>query len=160
MTATILAKRMTAEVEGEFVVFLIGMRINVFWKIHKWLPVALAMPRMIRELSADKDSGFLGAEAWFGNPSIMLQYWRSFDHLEWYAKNRAKEHWPAWVAFNKAVAGNHDVGIWHETYRVRPGDYECVYNNMPLFGLAKATRPIEATGNKETAAGRMRGRYG
>ena len=48
--AKVLAKRMTAEVEGEFVVFLIGMRINAFWKIHKWLPVALAMPRMLREL--------------------------------------------------------------------------------------------------------------
>jgi hypothetical protein len=58
--ATVLAKRMTAEVEGEFVVFLIGMRINALWKIHKWLPVALAMPRMIRELEADQTSGFLG----------------------------------------------------------------------------------------------------
>lgn len=47
------------------------------------------------------------------------------------------------------------MGIWHETYRVRPGDYECVYNNMPLFGLAKATKQIEATGGKGTAAGRM-----
>ena len=33
--ATVLAKRMTAEVEGEFVVFLIGMRVNAFWKLHK-----------------------------------------------------------------------------------------------------------------------------
>ena len=55
----VLAKRMT----GEFVVFLIGMRINRPWKIHKWLPVAMAMPRMIQELSADKDSGFPGIES-------------------------------------------------------------------------------------------------
>ena len=41
---------MTAEVEGDFVVFLIGMRVNKPWKIHKWLPVFLAMPRMIKEL--------------------------------------------------------------------------------------------------------------
>src|SRR3990170_3903557 len=137
--ATVLAKRMTAEVEGEFVVFLIGMRINAFWKIHKWLPVVLAMPRMIRELSANADSGFLGAQSWFGNPSIMVQYWRSFEHLERYAKARDKTHWPAWVAFNKAVGRSGEVGVWHETYRVRSGDYECVNNNMPLFGLAKAT---------------------
>jgi hypothetical protein len=153
--ATVLAKRMTAEVEGEFVVFLIGMRINAFWKIHKWLPVVLAMPRMIRELSANADSGFLGTQAWFGNPSIMVQYWRSFEHLERYAKDRDRTHWPAWVAFNKAVGSSGDVGIWHETYRVRPGDYECVYNNMPPFGLAKATKCVEATGRQETAAGRM-----
>jgi hypothetical protein len=35
----VIAQRMTAQVEGECVVFLIGMRINRFWKIHKWLPV-------------------------------------------------------------------------------------------------------------------------
>jgi hypothetical protein len=47
---------MTAEIEGEFVVFLIGARINKPWTIHK-LPVALAMPRMLKELAANKDSG-------------------------------------------------------------------------------------------------------
>ena len=87
----------------------------------------------------------------------MLQYWRSFEHLEQYAKDRDKTHWPAWVAFNKAIGTRGEVGIWHETYRVRPGDYECVYNNMPLFGLAKATKRVEATGRKETAASRMSG---
>ena len=46
----VIADRMTAQVEDDFVVFLIGMRINRFWKVHKWLPVAMAMPRMRREL--------------------------------------------------------------------------------------------------------------
>ena len=45
--ARILPERMTAEIEGDFVVFLIGMRINKPWKIHKWLPVFLAMPKML-----------------------------------------------------------------------------------------------------------------
>jgi hypothetical protein len=40
--ASVIADRLTAQVDGEVVVFLIGMRINRFWKIHKWLPVALA----------------------------------------------------------------------------------------------------------------------
>ena len=151
----VLAKRMTAEVEGEFVVFLIGMRINRFWKIHKWLPVALAMPRMLRELSNDPTSGFLGAESWFGNPTILLQYWRSFEHLERYATDSQREHRPAWAAFNRAVGSHGDVGIWHETYRVRPGDFECIYNNMPPFGLGKVTRLVAASGHRESAAGRM-----
>jgi hypothetical protein len=47
---------MTAEIEGEFVVFLIGARINKPWKIHNWLPVALAMSRMLKELAANPDS--------------------------------------------------------------------------------------------------------
>ena len=131
----VINRRMTAAIEGEFVVFLIGMRINRFWKVHRWLPVARAMPRMIAELAAAPEHGFLGAEQWLGNPTIMLQYWRSFEHLERYAKNRSAQHLPAWAAFNRAIGSNGDVGIWHETYRVRSGDYECIYNNMPLFGL-------------------------
>src|SRR5205814_781733 len=147
----------TAAIDGEIVVFLIGMRINKLWKIHKWLPVALAMPRMLRELYADPGSGFLGAHAWFGITTLLLQYWRSFDHLERYAKDRSRQHRPAWAAFNRAVGSSGDVGIWHELYRVRSGDFECVYNNMPVFGLAKATRVVPASGPLESAAGRMKG---
>ena len=69
MVATVIADRLTAQFEGEVVVFLIGMRINRVWKIHKWLPVALAMPRMLRELKAAPDSGLLGVESWIGNPT-------------------------------------------------------------------------------------------
>ena len=153
--AKIVADRITAQIDGEVVVFLIGMRINRLWQVHKWWPVAMAMPRMLRELANDPGSGFLGVESWFGNPTIALQYWRSFEHLERYAKDAARLHRPAWAAFNRAVAGNGDVGIWHETYRVRPGDYECVYNNMPAFGLARATRAVPARGRLESARGRM-----
>jgi Domain of unknown function (DUF4188) len=153
--ARIVAERVTAQIDDEVVVFLIGMRINRLWKVHKWWPVAMAMPRMLRELERDSASGFLGVESWLGNPTIALQYWRSFEHLERYAKDSTRLHRPAWAAFNKAVASNGDVGIWHETYRVRPGDYECVYNNMPPFGLARATRAVPARGRLESASGRM-----
>jgi hypothetical protein len=33
--AQIFKQKMTAEIEGEFVVFLIGARINKPWKIHE-----------------------------------------------------------------------------------------------------------------------------
>ena len=151
----VMAQRMTAQADGEFVVFLIGMRINRAWKLHKWMPVAAAMPRMLTELSEHREMGCLGFESWFGNPTILVQYWRSFEDLERYAKNPDAQHRPAWAAFNRAVASNGDVGIWHEAYRVRPGDYECFYGNMPPFGLAAATRAVPATGRRETAAGRM-----
>ena len=52
--------RHVADLEGDFVVFLIGMRVNRPWKLHKWLPVARAMRPMVRELEADPNSGFLG----------------------------------------------------------------------------------------------------
>src|SRR5258708_28466808 len=41
--AGIIAERMCAEVEGDFVVFLIGMRINKPWKVWSWWPGAAAM---------------------------------------------------------------------------------------------------------------------
>jgi len=154
--AKILTQRVTAEIGSEVCVFLIGMRVNRVWKVHRWLPVARAMRRMIGELEGLADSGFLGVEQWFGNPSIMVQYWRSFEQLEAYATNRERAHLPAWTEFNRRVGSNGDVGIWHETYRVRPGDYECVYNNMPAFGLAKATTLVPATGRREFAPGRMK----
>jgi hypothetical protein len=34
--AQIIKERMTAETNEEFVVFLVGMRINKLWKIHKF----------------------------------------------------------------------------------------------------------------------------
>ena len=54
-------QKMMAEIDGDFVVFLIGARINKPWKVHKWLPVFLAMPRMMREVAARPESGFLGS---------------------------------------------------------------------------------------------------
>lgn len=151
----IFKERMTGELKGDFVVFLIGMRFNRLWKIHKWLPVVQSMPRMIRELARNSDSGFLGHEMWFGRTTIMVQYWRSFEQLEDYAKDKTAEHIPTWAAFNRNMGSNGDVGIWHETFLVKEGAYECVYNNMPRFGLAKAGEHMPATGRRETATGRM-----
>jgi len=151
--AKVNPKRITAQIEGDFVVFLIGMRINKPWKIHKWLPVARAMPKMIKELYKHPECGFLGH---IMSTSVIVQYWRSFEHLESYARDSNYTHWPAWVDFNKRVSKSRgDVGIWHETYKVAAGDYECVYSGMPLFGLAKATKAIEASGSLETARGRI-----
>jgi hypothetical protein len=151
----VIQDRMCAQIDGEAVVFLIGMRINKLWKIHKWLPVAMAMPRMLRELGQNPSLGFLGSHSWFGRTIIVLQYWRSVEDLQAYAKNRDRAHLPAWAAFNRAVGKNGDVGIWHETYRTREGDYETVYANMPPFGLGRATKVVTATGRRESAAGRI-----
>jgi len=155
--AKINKQRVTADVEGEFVVFLIGMRVNRPWKLHRWLPVFMAMPRMLRELAKSPEMGLLGYRQHLANPlsPMVLQYWRSFEDLERFARSKDSTHFPAWVKFNKSVGSNGDVGIWHETYRVAAGGYECVYNNMPDFGLAKATKVVLASGRRETAAGRL-----
>jgi len=148
-------ERMTAGNDGDVVVFLIGMRINRWWKVHQWVRVAAAMPRMLRELEAKPELGFLGGEAWFGRTTLLMSYWKSTDHLMAYAKMRDTEHLPAWRAFNKRVATSGDVGIWHETYRVPAGAYESVYVNMPPFGLGRTRQLIEAKGRHADAAGRL-----
>lgn len=145
-------QRMTVQLEGDFVVFIIGMRINRPWKINKWLPVVLSMPRMLKELAQKPESGFLGAESSLG---LVLQYWKSFEHLEAYAKDRDGLHYPAWKAFNTKIRSNGDVGIWHETYKVRAGEYECIYNNMPPYGLGKVGELVPATGRREYAGDRI-----
>jgi hypothetical protein len=152
----IIDRRVTAAIEGDFVVFLIGMRINKLWKPRKWLPVALAMPRMMRELDGRPDTGLLGVDWYLGGPwrVMLVQYWRSFEHLEAYARSGEAEHWPAWVDFNKKVGSSGDVGIWHETYLVSAGRYESVYNNMPPVGLGAATSLVPAAGRKASAASR------
>jgi hypothetical protein len=150
--AQTINQRMTVQMEGDFVVFLIGMRVNRWWKIHKWFPVVMAMPRMLKELSQKPESGILGAEAGIG---MIVQYWKSFEHLEAYAKDRNGEHYPAWKAFNTKIKSNGDVGIWHETYKVRAGEYECVYNNMPKRGLGKVGELVPAIGKRESAAERI-----
>lgn len=155
--ARIEHRRLTADVEGDFVVFMIGMRVNRPWKLHRWLPVFLAMPRMLRELAKDPDLGLLGYRQHLANPlqPMVVQYWRSFEQLEAFARAKDRTHFPAWVKFNQAVGTSGDVGIWHETYRVHAGDHESVYNHMPVFGLAKATSAVPASGRRESAAGRM-----
>ena len=52
------------------------------------------------------------------------------------------------------MGSNGDVGIWHETYLIEPGQYENVYNNMPAFGLAAAGTTHDATGPRARADGR------
>jgi hypothetical protein len=148
-------ERLAATMDGPFVVFLIGMRVNKPWLVHKWWPVASAMPGMVRELMAHPASGFLHAESWFGRTTLMLQYWRSLDQLLAYARDKEATHLPAWRAFNKAVGTDGSVGVWHETYLATPGSCENIYVNMPPFGLGRAGSVAPATGGRQSAAARF-----
>lgn len=148
---------MTADIDGEFVVFLIGMRVNSWWKIHRWLPVARAMPPMMRSLYQQPELGLLGGHSWVGaRGTLMVQYWRSVEQLEAFAKDPAFPHQPAWREFNRRVRTSRDVGVWHETYLVRASGWETVYVNLPRFGLAAAGAHVPVAAKGETAAQRRR----
>lgn len=147
--------RLTAQLNGDFVVFLIGMRVNQPLKVHKWLPVVRAMPRMISELYQQPELGFLHAEMWFSRSPMMIQYWRSMAQLLAYATSKNSAHLPAWKAFNQRIGADGSVGIWHETYAVSAGRYENIYANMPAFGLGRVGDLRPVTGRRDSAAGRL-----
>ena len=150
--------RYTAVLDGDFVVFLIGMRINKLWKVHKWIGPFLAMPRMLRELQRHPEKGLLGVRLSVnGRTATVIQYWRSFDQLEAFAKNPDDPHLPAWKAFNRAVGAGGDVGVYHETYRVAAGEHESIYSNMPVMGLAAAGRSVPVGRGRESARARIAG---
>ena len=152
----LIDRRVAGEIQGDYVLFLIGIRINRIWKAGKWLPVFFAMPRMLAELARDPSLGLLHARTHFGFPNAMLvQYWRSFEHLQAYASERTRQHLPAQQAFNRAVGSSGDVGIWHETYLIGPGKSESIYGNMPLYGMGKAGHVVEATGARATSGRRL-----
>jgi hypothetical protein len=151
----IIKERMTATMEGDFVVFLIGMRINQPWKIFRWWSVTRAMGRMLKELYAKPELGLIHHEMWFSRTVILVQYWRSMDQLMAYAKSKEAHHLPAWKAFNQAIGSDGSVGIWHETYAVTAGQYENIYANMPPFGLGKTGALERVGGRRESAKDRL-----
>jgi len=85
-----------------------------------------------------------------------VQYWRSFDDLEKFARDPGDPHLQVWKDFNRRVGSDGSVGIWHETFVVNAGQYECVYVNMLQFGLATSEHVV-AVGNRETARLRLGG---
>jgi hypothetical protein len=154
--ATIHRGRYSAEIEGDFVVLLIGMRLNRPWKVHRWWPVLRGMSRMLAELQGDPERGLLGAHAGLlaGGPAV-VQFWRSFEHLERFARDPGARHLPAWRWFNRAVKASGDVGIWHETYVVPAGRYEAIYGDMPRTGLAAAAGHVPIARRGQSAARRI-----
>jgi len=148
--------RVHADRDDDVVVFVVGMRINAFRKLHRWLPVALVAPRMVRELRSDDESGLLGSWSFVSPPRTVgfVQYWESFEALEAYAHDSDALHRPAWTEYYRE-RDDGSVGIWHETYR--SDEYESVYNHTPPRGLGAAAGSdlAPATGERDTAAGRI-----
>lgn len=153
--STVMNGRMTHRHEGDLVVFHIGMQINKPWRPDLWLPVFAAMPRMLRELSRDPDSGFLGSSLLFGRGGpYVIQYWDSSEKLYAYASDPAQEHRPAWSQFNKAARKAPDaVGIWHETYIVERS--ESIYVATRPMGLGAATELVPIQGRHTRGKARL-----
>jgi len=154
--AKVLAGRHTARVEDPVAVFLIGMRINQLFAVHRWWPVFIAMGPMLRELARFPEKGLLHSRVyWSGRTLLLVQYWRSFEHLEKFARNPNDPHLPAWRRYNQRVGKSGVVGVFHETYLVQPDRIDAIYANMPAFGLGAATQIVPVSAGSETARRRV-----
>ena len=93
------------------ILFLIGMRINKPLQFWKWLPVFVAMPRMLVELQKNRDLGLVGQPRTMlsGRVVTVWQYWNSFEQLQAYARSRENAHLPAWRRFNRRIRDNGSV---------------------------------------------------
>ncbi|MFI6036270.1 DUF4188 domain-containing protein [Streptomyces sp. NPDC051315] len=149
------ARRTTADAQGDVVVLLIGMRINRFRAVHQWLPVMLAMLRMLAELKKQPERGLLSRVLLTASPRTyyVVQYWESKEKLYAYASAPDAVHHAVWARINRMerdgkVRGH--VGIWHEAYVVPEGSYEAIYGDMPAFGLAAGHGqvPLEERGRR------------
>ena len=154
--AQVAAGRITHSHDGELVVFLIGMRINRWWRPDLWWPTFQAMPGMLRELLSDPESGLMSYRLVFDpRGPWLVQYWNSLDKLYAYASDPDAQHRPAWSTFNRqARKASGAVGIWHETFLVDRA--ESIYVGMPPSGLAKATASVPVARKGERAAERLR----
>ncbi len=149
--------RWTAELEGDFVVFLIGAMVHDPTVASEAAGLLAAMTEMLDELEADPSKGLLGYTR-HGDPGhgVIVQYWRSFDALENYARNPGARHAPVWRAWNRLASDDRNgAGIWHETFKVAAGEYEAIYQNMPVTGLQKAGRALTVTEAKDSARARI-----
>jgi hypothetical protein len=148
--AKIRTGRLTATLDDDVVVFLIGMRFNRPGKVWRWWDVFVSMPKMLRELRTVPELGLLHAQSGFlsGHP-LVICYFRSPEHLYRFAKDPDLAHLEPWRRFNRRVRDSGDVGIWHETYRVSPDRAETIYGNMPpwLLGAAVGAEPASHRGN-------------
>src|SRR5665213_3848579 len=125
--AQIAGRRMTAEVDGDFVVFLIGARPNNKLRLLRSIIDVggrRGMKHMLDYLVAHPEKGLLAYE--FGLP-VIVQYWRSFEHLEAFAKNTDDPHLGAWRNYWRRVGKSARTGIWHETFLVRAGELSLIH---------------------------------
>jgi Domain of unknown function (DUF4188) len=89
--AEVAGRRMTAEIEGDFVVFLIGARLSKLQLARSFTDLGgrRGMKHMLDYLVARPETGLLAYE--MGIPTI-VQYWRSFEQLEAFAKDKDDPH--------------------------------------------------------------------
>ncbi|TXL57613.1 monooxygenase family protein [Aeromicrobium terrae] len=154
MGKTIHEGRQSVQIDGDFIVFIIGARLGL--RGLRAVRLLSTMRKMLKEVEENPEIGLLGFHQHGGPFGVIVQYWRSFDDLERYSRSMERLHRPVWLDwYRRKQDKNRHAGIWHETYAVRAGEYEAVYQNMPDIGLMKAGRVFPVGSGSDTARTRI-----
>ena len=138
--------RWTSHVDGDFVVLLLGVHAGTPLARLQVAPVVARMVRLLERLERDPQQGLLGHQRHGGRRGMVVQYWRSVEALERQALDPAgpqSDVWRAWFGAGDGTGGR--PGFWHETFRVRAGDYDASYRDVPAIGLLRAGVPAPVT---------------
>ena len=105
------------------VVLLIGMRVNRLWAVHQWVPVMLAMPRMLAELR--RDSGAAGCSSRRAADGLAADVLRrpvlgvQGEAVAYAERARRAATSVAWARLNRKERSGRSAGtwgLWHEAY--------------------------------------------
>jgi hypothetical protein len=142
------------------VVFHLGFRSN-----HPLGPFAPGVKDLGKHFAAMNESlvaeaekyGLVGHSAWRAaergnhNSTMVVFYFRNIEGLNAFAHDPI--HRAGWDWYHSYVknTGHKHIGIYHETFSVKAGDYETIYENMPPSLLGRTNWPIrnESTGKEE-----------
>ena len=144
----IIHQQYSAKCDGDFVVFLIGARANGMHPFTKrFADLGNAFQSMVKELESDPSFGYMGGDTSISandrkSKVVYIQYWRSYEALQKWTHTRLGIHVKAVAYYMKTDKDDGTYGIWHETYKVRDGEYESIYAHMPPMGLALATQIV------------------
>ncbi|CAI5997414.1 unnamed protein product [Closterium sp. NIES-64] len=144
--------RMAGKMDGDFCLFLIGARANNPFPLGpSFASVGEVFGQAVRELEQESEKfGYLGGDYYVGmdttrgSQTLAVMYWRSYDHLVSYANDQNLVHGSAWKRMTRLLRDGPDIGVWHESYAIKAGQYESIYVNCPAFGLGAAGKLVPA----------------
>lgn len=82
-----------------------------------------------------------------------LQYWRSFGELDAWSRRPPHSEW--WRSAVERMRVRQDLGIYHETFLVRPSDIEAIYLDCRPTGLGRFGTLGAPVGPMTTSRGRL-----
>lgn len=147
-SSEIIRHPFTARCDGDFVVCLIGIRPNGANPFTKsFIEIGKVFRQMMSELESDRALGYMGGDIYIGanqrkSSTLCVQYWRDYESLEKWTHTKMGIHLRTIMNYKQNHQNSGEYGVWHETYKIKDGDYESIYVNMPPIGLALATEAV------------------